>query len=148
MARITKDYDQHTKEALLGEAHARNIEGINTGTTKADIIAALQLDDESEKPKFPPIKEPAPDPRDARIAELEKQLAAKQPGAPSMPMNVPSAVDLDAHKDGSYKRIGSDEVFQLKIVKDDPIGRTHKLKNKEHFIEVNEKDFRAQFEKA
>jgi len=38
--------------------------------------------------------------------------------------------------------------FYLKIVKDDPMGKTHKLKSETHFWEGNAAEFRRHFEAA
>lgn len=46
---------------------------------------------------------------------------------------------IDEHKDA--------EPYGLKIVDDDPYGKTHHLKNQEHFWTGTEAEFKAQFEK-
>jgi hypothetical protein len=49
---------------------------------------------------------------------------------------------------GKFVQNDSGEEFALAVVESDPIGRTHKLRNDEHFWEGTKDEFRAQFEKA
>ena len=80
-------------------------------------------------------------------AENEK-LKADIAKAKSTPASVasPSASDLSDYDKGEYVRSNDGEKFNLKI-DEDPIGRTHKLKNEEHYMELTESDFKLQFEK-
>lgn len=84
--------------------------------------------------------------KDQRIIELEARLA-RVGAVPALGVAKPTGVDLDEYK-GKYKN-RSGEVFGLKLVKseDAHLGRTHQLKNVEHFWEGNEEEFRLEFEK-
>jgi len=79
--------------------------------------------------------------------QLEKTQAelAKAKAAPLL-IAQPSASDLDEYKDGTFKNSAGEE-FKLKIVEDAEDGRTHKLKNNEHFWEGTKEQFKAEFEK-
>jgi hypothetical protein len=54
--------------------------------------------------------------------------------------------DLDQYE-GEYKQLSNGEIFGLKEVPDDDHGRTHHLKNKNHFWAGTADEFRNQFEK-
>ncbi len=54
--------------------------------------------------------------------------------------------DLDEYE-GEYKMLSNGETFALKVVDDDPQGRTHHLKNVEHFWAGTAEEFRQAFEK-
>ena len=86
------------------------------------------------------------------LAELKAEnskLKADIAEAKSAPAAVasPSASDLADYDKGEYIRSNDGEKFSLKIDDEDPIGRTHKLKNEEHYMELTKADFKAQFEK-
>ena len=98
-----------------------------------------------------------------RIAELEKQLAESQaaheelkatkpmivvekPALP--PVLTPKRADLDTHDAGEFTQRATGEKFKLKVVRDDPQGRTHKLANDLHFHECTEAEMRKDFDKA
>jgi hypothetical protein len=55
-------------------------------------------------------------------------------------------VDLGDYE-GEYKMLSNGETFGLKVVEDDPQGRTHHLKNVEHFWAGTAEEFRQVFEK-
>jgi len=55
--------------------------------------------------------------------------------------------DLKEYK-GSYKHKLYKEPFGLKVVEDDTHGRTHHLKNTDHFWSGTEEEFKQQFEKS
>jgi hypothetical protein len=48
---------------------------------------------------------------------------------------------------GSYKHKLYKDPFSLKVVEDDTHGRTHHLKNNDHYWAGTEEEFKAQFEK-
>lgn len=54
--------------------------------------------------------------------------------------------DLDEYE-GEYKHLSTGEMYGLKEVPDDPHGKTHHLKNVDHFWTGNADDFRKEFEK-
>jgi len=54
--------------------------------------------------------------------------------------------DLGDYK-GKYTMKGEKEPYGLKEVKDDPHGRTHHLKNVNHYWEGTEEEFKEQFNK-
>jgi hypothetical protein len=56
--------------------------------------------------------------------------------------------DLGEYDEGEFTQLETKEVFSLKMVKDDPAGNVYHLKNKLHYYELNEKDFRRLFEKG
>lgn len=82
------------------------------------------------------------------LQEENEKLQAKLAKAQEAPPIVanPTASDLSEYKDGKFKNSAGEE-FQLKIVEDDELGRTHKLKNNEHFWEGTKEDFKKEFEK-
>lgn len=80
------------------------------------------------------------------MSTLTKEEHAKAQTAPKPFVHDPTAVDLSDYKDGKFKNSAGEE-FQLKIVEDDELGRTHKLKNKEHFWEGTKDQFKKEFEK-
>lgn len=134
MARITKDYDTHTKEDLLAEAGARKIEGVNAGSLKADIVAALELNDEPAQPPAPlPKLKASPIPQIPVATEL-----------PATPSDDPKDEDFT---DGVFKKKSDGEDYALAIKKDALSGRTHYAKNSAHFWNGTEGDFDEQFSK-
>ena len=54
--------------------------------------------------------------------------------------------DLDDYE-GEYTQLSNGESFGLKIVENDPQGRTHHLKNVEHYWAGTAEEFRQAFEK-
>lgn len=162
MKRITENYDDHTKEELLAECVARGIEGVNSSTLKADIVAALELSDEQNQESK--TEEPAPHATPPLVS----------PEALNIPQvkNIPDVVDASSpsYKDkdftgGLFKmrnyvsRVNSEgrevrettlypgESFALCQHDPDVYGRTHSLKNSLHFWEGSESQFQMYFEK-
>lgn len=131
--RITKDYDTELKDDLLAEAQARNLPGINTTSSKADIVAALEDNDTAPaqpKPPLPPLKA-SPIPQLPAEPEIKSDL-----------MDTPKDED---YTDGIY--VSDGEQFAVCIVKDHPSGRTHFAKNSRHFWNGTEAEFKAKFDK-
>ena len=56
--------------------------------------------------------------------------------------------DDSAYTHGTYRNREDGELYALAIDEDDPLGRTHKLKNTTHFFEGDGDEFRARFDKA
>lgn len=54
--------------------------------------------------------------------------------------------DLDDYE-GEYTQLSNGETFGLKMVDNDPQGRTHHLKNVEHYWAGTAEEFRQAFEK-
>ena len=54
--------------------------------------------------------------------------------------------DLDEYE-GEYKQLATGEIFGLKVVEDDPHGRTRHLKNTDHYWAGTAEEFRQAFEK-
>jgi hypothetical protein len=54
--------------------------------------------------------------------------------------------DLDDYE-GEYKQLTTGETFGLKMVENDPQGRTHHLKNVDHYWAGTAEEFRHAFEK-
>ncbi len=164
MKRITEKYDDFTKEELLAECHARGIEGVNTSTLKADIVAALELNDEQNaesKTDEPAPNPPLPAPVKSNIPHIGT------PGIDNIPKvesgaNAPKDEDFT---DGQFKmrayvtRINSGgdeqkeytlypgELFALCKHDPDTYGRTHSLKNSLHLWQGSEGQFQMYFEK-
>lgn len=91
-----------------------------------------------------------PDPKDTEIKSLEARIAALEARPASGARVRPNTTGDYAKdfKDGNFKDT-SGKAFRLRIVEDDPRGRTHKLKTEAgEFWEGNKEEFRAQFEKA
>lgn len=131
---ITANYDSHTKDELLAECELRGIGEVSPASLKADIVAALALDDESglsqPKPPLPPI------------------TASPIPQVPKT--NLPE-VGLDACQipedglfvDGIYTMDGED--YALCIHDADGAGRTHSLKNSVHTWQGTKAEFNDKF---
>lgn len=134
MARISKDYDSHTKDDLLAEAQSRNIQGINTSSLKADIIAALELDDD-DTPAQP--REPLPPLKASNLPQV------KTPEIPPAPGDAPKDED---YNDGVFTKDDGED-YAVAIVDDAPNGRTHWAKNSAHTWNGTEAEFKAQFTK-
>lgn len=99
MARIKDNYDTHTKDDLLTEAHLRKLD-VNTGTNKADIIAALELSDEATaaKPKAPASTSPDPIPSTPKIESQEE--AAQKANDPSPAERAKTVVSTQSPDEG------------------------------------------------
>lgn len=140
MARISKDYDSHTKEELLAEVAARNIEGVNSSSLKADIVAALALDDETKEPPQPPA--PLPPLQASPIPQVPKKTDAE--------LANPAQPHDHQYTDGIYIKLDGDakgEEFALCITEPDEYENTHFLKNSVHFWSGKEIDFKLQFDR-
>ena len=84
-----------------------------------------------------------------QVDELKAQLAKVTGIAGARPVPTePNRADLDSFDAGEYKHRESGEKFQLKVVKDDPQGRPHKLANDLHFHECSEDDLRKEYDKV
>lgn len=122
------------KEELLAEVEKRRAIGrdiqLDDNPTIADLEAALALDDDD-----------AADHIDKAENNLPEGVKNDLPDGPSDSM--PSNSEFS----GRYTMKGSDEEFALAVVENDPRGRTHKLKNKVHFWEGSEQEFRLNFDK-
>ncbi len=155
---MNTDYESFSKEELIAECVTRNIEGVNSRTSKADVIAALQLNDE-QADKQPEVTPPAPAPVVSNIP------FAGLPASPKVAAHEIPPQDED-FTDGLYKmrpyvsRIDSEgndkrevtlhpnEVFALCIHPANTYGRTHSMKNSLHYWEGTIGQFEAYFEKA
>lgn len=162
--RITENYNDFTKEELLAECQSRGIEGVDSHTLKADIIAALELNDEQNKESK--TDEPAPNtlppkPVESNIPHI---------GTPNVD-NIPTVESGDVapknedFTDGQFTmrpyvtRINAEgverrettlhpgEPFALCKHEPDTYGRTHSLKNSLHFWQGTEGAFQLYFEK-
>lgn len=49
--------------------------------------------------------------------------------------------------EGEYKQLSNNETFALKVIENDPQGRTHHLKNVDHYWAGTAEEFRQAFEK-
>jgi hypothetical protein len=132
--RITKDYATHTKDDLLAEAGVRGITSVNSSSAKADIVAELELNDESN----------APTPKPAKPSNLPAGLPAA-----IADIRLPGTPPADKDYSGSATQIGSGEKFAVCIVKDAEAvdGKTHFAKNTLHFWNGTPAEFREQFDK-
>jgi hypothetical protein len=139
MKSITSDYDSNTKEELLNEASSRGLD-VNSHTSKADIIAALELSDEGPaQPPEPlpkiPLATPIP-----QVTLQEKDIPLENGGAPKD----------EEFTDGIFVKAEGDfsgEDFALCIHPPDTYGKTHSLKNSLHFWQGTKEEFRKTFEK-
>lgn len=136
---ITSDYDSHTKEELLEECSLRGIDGVNTSTLKADIIAALELSDEDAPKTTAPL--PPPEESPLPVVARKDSVINSEPGQP-----------LDhEYTDGIFvKRTGAaaGEPFALCIHAANDFGITHTAKNTAHTWSGTEAEFRQEFDKA
>lgn len=127
-------YSNLHKDELLAEVDKRKAAGrelgVDSSSTKADIIASLEIDDDD-----------AADHIDKAENNLPEGVKNDLPDGPSDSM--PSNSEFS----GRYTMKGSDEEFALAVMENDPRGRTHKLKNKVHFWEGSEQEFRLNFDK-
>lgn len=131
MARITKDYDNHSKDELLKETQARGLSGINAGSPKDEIAKALKDDDGPDQPKAP-----LPKIAKSNLPHVDP------PEIPSVPGDAPKD---EEYTDGLATKDGED--YAVAIVEDAPNGRTHFAKNTLHFWNGTAEEFKAQFEK-
>lgn len=160
MARITENYDDFTKEELLAECAFRGIEGVNSSTLKADIVAALDLNDEQRNESGvtdePETTAPLPAPGKSNIphVEIPKVVDKAQPtftdddftGGMFVMRHYIARMDSE----GNEKRettLYPGELFALCKHDPDTYGRTHSLKNTVHFWQGSEAQFQATFEK-
>lgn len=162
--KITGNYPDYTKEELLAECATRGIEGVDSNTLKADVVAALELSDEQNKEsgteEIRPNDQP-PAPMESNIPHV---------GIPNVD-NIPNAKDGDIppqdadftgglfkmrpfvirfDSEGNEKKEGTlhpGEVFALCIHPPNTYGRTHSLKNSLHYWEGSEGQFNQCFEK-
>lgn len=138
MKRITENYNAHNKDELVAESNARKLEGVNTSSSKSDVIAALELSDEQSSDSSSETKD---------NTGHETPIIRSTPLVPST-KNEPALVQ-PKEKDykGSYVKTDDGEEYGLAVVESDPLGKTHKLRNEEHFWEGTKDEFKAQFEK-
>ncbi len=134
------DYSELSKPELLDSVKlrrdaGREITGINTASSKPDIIAALQLDDENNGVFVG---------SDTSAEEIKQHAEANADGA--LTRAVPE--DLQEFK-GQYKYLKTSETFGLKIMPADQVrsGKTHHAKSPLKFWDGTEEEFRANFDK-
>jgi len=91
--------------------------------------------------------------KDKATSEAHAKTGHDEPVTRSLPLtpstkNEPALV-MPKPEDykGSYTQNGTGEEFGLAVVESDPLGKTHKLRNDEHFWEGTKDEFKAQFEK-
>lgn len=139
MKRITEKYADHNKDELAAEARARKIDSVNQSSNKADLVAALELDDSAPKGDV--------DSDTQEKTGHDQPIIRSNPVAPSVKneSNV-TQPDVKDYK-GSYVKNDDGEEYALAIVESDPLGKTHKLRNEAHFWEGTKDEFKAQFEK-
>lgn len=136
MARITENYDQHTKDELLAEAQARGIEGVNTGSLKGDIVAALEDNDTS------PAQPPKPLP--PLVAGKIPQVEDDSENIPRSPEDGPKDEDFT---DGIFRNKADGQAYALCIHEPDTYANTHTLKNSRHTWSGTEDQFEKAFSK-
>ncbi len=146
--RISENYDSHTKDELLAEVDARGIEGVTSSSLKADIIAALALDDETHEDVSTVETEQSqpPEPLPPLTASPIPQVPAKD--AVSM-LNPAQPLDHE-YTDGLYVKLDGDakgETFALCITDPDGYENTHFLKNSRHSWSGKAIDFKQQFDR-
>lgn len=130
------DYKSQKKEILLSEAEARGITGLTPKSLHEDIVAALELKDEQDI-QDKAAKSNLPDaPHQADVPEGD--VVKSNP-----PQNTDFVKGRYVMREGNH--IG--EEFALAVHEPDSYERTHTLKNKEHFWQGTEKQFRIAFEK-
>lgn len=131
------DYNSLLKDDLVKLAEDRQTQGVTAHSTKADIVAALELQDEAN------TQEKVGD------AMPEGKAFLDVPDGEIVKSNPPKNSDFDLSK--RYLKKEGDfagEEFVLAVHEPDTYERTHTLKNKQHFWQGNEKQFRATFEKV
>lgn len=67
---------------------------------------------------------------------------------PPDPEQGATAPPPDEAYSGLYRNINDSELYALAVVSDPHLGRTHRLKNSQHYFECDEKDFRKLFERC
>ncbi len=130
------DYSSLLKDDLLKLVDDRQTQGVTPHSNKADLIAALELQDEAAHQSA------------IAAAMPEGQADLDVPEGEVIKSNPPANSDFNLKKlyvmkEGNH--IG--EEFVLCIHEEDTYGRTHSLKNQVHFWQGNEKQFRQCFEK-
>ena len=130
------DYKSLHKDELLKLVDDRQTQGVNTHANKSDLIAALELQDEQTRQD------------EAGQGFPDAPKFADVPEGEVVKSNPPKNTDFNTGKvfvmkEGNH--IG--EEFFLAVHEPDTYERTHTLKNKEHFWQGSEKQFRAAFEK-
>lgn len=143
MKRITEKYADHSKDDLLSEVESRAKAGrkfdVGQSSLKGDVVAALELDDESQggkgvDPKTGNVDQSQPIVRNNPVvASAKNEVNVTQP-------------DPNDYK-GKFLKESDGEVYGLCVVENDPLGRTHKARNDEHFWEGTKAEFKEQFEK-
>ncbi len=137
---ITANYDSHTKEELLAEIQLRGIEDVKAASPKADIVAALALDDESGLSQPPP---PLPPIKASPVPQLPKKTALELLN-PAQPLDEQYTDGIYVMANGALKG----EPFALHISKVPyAYENTHFLKNSEHSWQGKEETFRLTFDK-
>lgn len=163
MKRITENYSDFLKEELLAECVARGVDGVNSHSTKPDIIAALELSDEqkaeSGAQEDPEATPPLPVPVESNIPFAGLPAAPKVAAQEVPPQDnefVNGRYKMRTHisrvdMDGNERRestIHPGETFALCIHPANTYGRTHSLKNSLHYWEGTVGQFESYFEKA
>lgn len=132
------EYDSFTKDELLDEVKRRNKEGadikLDGNSTKADIVAALELHDEANSPENPVNLLPAGD--GSSLPGGKVDLAAQAPTVAEMVANGKKFVDIETK-----------EEFLVVQHAPDLYGRTFTAMNKDKTWQGQETDFRLKFEK-
>lgn len=127
------DYSKLKKDELLEEVAKRNAAGrglgVDASSTKEDIIASLQIDDEDAANHKPAVESSLP--------------SGSRTNVPNVPLSA--SMPADGEFKGRYKNKKDGEEYALVVVEDDPDGKTHKLKNTAHFWEGSEEEFSATF---
>lgn len=130
------DYSKLKKDELLDEVSKRNAAGrelgVDAGSTKEDIIASLQMDDDDAASHVE--EEETGD-----LPEGDRNNLTAIAVSPSQPKN--------SEYKGRYVNKNDGETYALAVVLDDPYDNTHKLKNTAHFWEGTESAFKANFDK-
>lgn len=140
MKTITENYADHTKDELIAEASRRGITDVTSSSLKGDIVAALELSDESK------LAPPEPLPKVALASPIPLAVAKEAP----TPLDQGGAPLDEEYTDGLYVMPEGDfagEVFALCIHPADTYGRTHSLKNSLHAWQGTKDEFKKTFEK-
>lgn len=131
------DYSKLKKDELLDEVAKRNAAGrelgVDSSSTKEDIIASLQIDDDDAEANTKSLD-------DGNLPEGDRNNIPD--------VALPGAVPKNSDYKGRYKNKNDGETYALVVVEDDPNGNTHKLKNTAHYFEGSEEDFKANFDKV
>lgn len=129
---ITGNYASHTKEELLGEVELREL-SVDDGAVKADIIAVLQLDDETNPP------DPLPKLSESPIPQVESK-------ASELSLN-PAQPNDSEFTDGIYVKESDGEQYAVCITEPREYENTHFAKNSVHFWSGRATDFKLLFNK-